>query len=77
MSRSAERQLQGEMSEDAVDEIEVLRQHEEKDSGDQSGKEMKTKVGGGKEMKTMKTSLATAVSSASIIYTLLFCLVGL
>ena len=47
MSRSTEGQLQGEMSEDAVDEIEVLRQHEEKDSGNQSGRrqEMRTSLG--------------------------------
>ena len=60
MQRSAEGQLQGEVPADAADQVQVQRQHEEKDSGDQSWKEM-------------KTSLGTAVSSASIIYTLLFC----
>ena len=47
MSRSAEGQLQGEMSEDAVDEIEVLRQHEEEDPGDQSsgGRGQEVKMG--------------------------------
>ena len=63
MPRSAEGQLQGEMPEDAADEVQVQRQHEEKDSGDQSWR----------RGQKMKTSLGTAVSSASIIYTLLFC----
>ena len=67
MSRSAEGQLQGEMPEDAADEVQVQRQHEEKDSGDQSWRRRR----GGPEMRT---SLQTAVvSSASIIYTLLIC----
>ena len=49
MPGSVEGQLQGEMPADAVDQVEVQRQHEAKDSGDQSWKEMKTsKVGGGR-----------------------------
>ena len=66
MPRSAEGQLQGEMPEDAADEVQVQRQHEEKDSGNQSWRRRR----GGPEMRI---SLETAVSSASIIYTLLIC----
>ena len=47
MPGSVEGQLQGEMPADAVDQVEVQRQHEEKDSGNQSGRrqEMRTSLG--------------------------------
>ena len=66
MPRSASGQFQGEMPADAADEVQVQRKHEEEDSGDQSWR--------GRGGEEMRTSLETAaVSSASIIYTLLIC----